>query len=100
MITEYGTGGTCCSGDFVAQGGGWAGEESGKDPRAGYFEFVNGRFELADSPDQHETVRLLKELREYHKEIHNAYKQAEIDSDEDFERLSWLMKENLYSWWD
>jgi len=36
--------------------------ESGKDPRKGYFEFADGRFELAESPDQTETDRLLMEL--------------------------------------
>ena len=65
-----------------------------------YFEFVNGRFELVNSPDQAETDRLLAELSKYHEEIKNAYKQTEADSDNDFERLGQLLKENLYSWWD
>jgi len=65
LVTEYKTGGTGYSGDFVAQGNGWAGRESGKNPREGYFEFVDGRFELTESPDQKETDRLLDE----HKKI-------------------------------
>ena len=100
LITEYENGGTSSGGDFVAQGNGWVGMEAGKDPRKGYFEFVNGRFELVDSPNQAETDRLLAELSKYHEEIKNAYKQAEADSDNDFERLGQLLKENLYSWWD
>lgn len=52
LITEYKAGGSCSSGDFIAQGNGLAGEEAGKDPRKGYFEFVNGRFVLAESPDK------------------------------------------------
>ena len=62
--------------------------------------FFNGKFELNNSPDQTETERLLAELEKYHKEIDNAYRQAEADSDSDFERLGKLLKENLYSWWD
>lgn len=100
LITEYESGGTSFSGDFVAFKDGWVGIESGKDPREGYFEFVEGRFELKDSPDQGETDRLLAEVHKYHEEITAAYKQAEVDSDEDFERLGQLLKENLYSWWD
>lgn len=100
LITKYECGGGSSSGDFVAQGTGWVGKESGADPREGYFEFVNGRFELADSPDPAETERLLAELAEYHKEIGNVYAQATADSDEDFARLGQLLKENLYSWWD
>jgi hypothetical protein len=56
-------GGSFHSGEFVAQGNGWAGMESGKDPREEYFEFVNGKFELAESPDQAETDRAIAELR-------------------------------------
>ena len=88
------------SGDFIAQGNGWAGKESGENPRSGYFEFVNGKFQLAESTDKNETDRLLAELEKYHEELTNAYKQANVDSDEDFERLGQLLKENLYSWWD
>ena len=100
LITEYEDGGGCYSGYFVAQSGGWTGIESGKNPRIGYFEFVQDQFELADSPDQRETDRLLEELQEYRKEIGIAYEQAETDSDNDFENLGLLLKENLYTWWD
>jgi len=99
LITQY-EHSRCYSGDFVGQGNGWVGKESGKDPREGYFEFVNGTFELTESPDQNETIRLLAELAKYHEEIDEAYKQAEVDSDKDFKRLGELLKENLYTWWD
>ena len=100
LITKYADGGTGDSGMFVQQGAGWAGEEAGNDPRRGYFEFAGGRFELAASPDQAETDRLLAELDKYGHEIHDAYKQAEADSNADIDRLAQLLKESLYSWWD
>jgi hypothetical protein len=100
LVTEYENGGTSYSGDFVAQGNGWAGMESGAEPREGYFEFVDGRFELAVSPEQAKTDRLLAEIRQYHEESHTAYEQAEFDSNNDFEKLGQLLKEHLYSWWD
>jgi len=99
LITEY-KASTSVSGDFVAQGNGWVGKESGNNPREGYFEFIDGRFELVASPNQAETDRIIAELREYHQEINNAYNQAEVDSDEDFDRLAKLLKENMYTWWD
>jgi len=99
LITKY-ENSISFGGYFVAQGNGWAGKESGNDPREGYFEFVNGIFELKESPDQVETDRLLAELVKYHEEIDTAYKQAEIDSEKDFEWLAELLKENLYTWWD
>lgn len=100
LITEYQNGGISFNGCFIAQGNGWTGTESGKDPRTGYFEFVNGSFELASSPDPNETSRLLNELARYNGEVESAYEFAEYESDKDFERLSILLKENLYSWWD
>jgi hypothetical protein len=36
----------------------------------------------------------------YEKEVTQAYEQAEMDSVNDFERLSQLLKDNLYSWWN
>ena len=87
-------------GRFVRLGAGWVGEEAGKDPRCGYFEFVGGRFELAANPNPAETDRLLVELDRYGQELHEAYKQAEADSDADFDRLGQILKESLYSWWD
>lgn len=100
LITEYKSGGVSCSGDFVAQGDGWVGIESGMEPREGYFEFVGDRFELANSPNQCKTDKLLAQLRTYYKDTDDAYKQAEIDSNADFDRLGQLLKENLYTWWD
>ena len=100
LITKYKYGGTSTSGDFVRQGDGWAGMEAGKDPRRGYFEFINNRFEVIKSPDQKETDRLLTELDNYYVDIDDAYKQAEQDSDNDFNHLNQLLKENLYTWWD
>ena len=100
LISEYEDGGTSYCGNFLPQGHGWAGKESGNNPREGYFEFVNGRFELADSPNDSETNRILSELARYHSDVSAAYRQAEADSDSDFERLGQLLKDNLYSWWD
>jgi hypothetical protein len=100
LITEYAGGGSCHSGNFVAQGNGWAGVEGGEDPREGYFEFVDCRLELATSPDPAETKRLLEEMGRYHQEMKHANEQADVDSDNDFDRLHQLLKENLYSWWD
>jgi len=100
LITHYKHGGTGSSGDFVAQGDGWTGKEAGNDPREGYFEFADGKFELAKSPDQAETDRLLAELCQYHADTETAYHQAEAESDADFARLAELLRENMYSWWD
>ena len=100
LVTKYVKGGSCFSGNFVAQGNGWVGKESGKDPREGYFEFIDGRFQCIESPDQNETNRLLTQLDKYQEERSNAYKQGHQDSDKDFDRLSKLLKDNLYSWWD
>ena len=100
LITKYEKGGTCISGDFVAQGDGWVGMESGNDPREGYFEFYNGLLELKDSPDKEETDRLIAEVHQYQTDLKTAYENAEKDSDEDLEHLYNLLKENLYSWWD
>ncbi|MDR2560162.1 MAG: hypothetical protein LBC63_00095, partial [Holophagales bacterium] len=97
-IKEYIDGSSYFGGSFVAQGSGWAGMEAGDDGREGYFEFVDGKLELAASPDQHETNRLLEELHQYHQDIQNAFEQAEKDLDEDFDRLHRLLKENLYTW--
>ena len=100
LVTHYKTGDVSYSGDFITYGAGWVGKESGKNPREGYFEFVNGQFMLANSPDQDETDRLLTELSRYHEEMKDAYRQAETDSEKDFEQLNQLLKKNMYSWWD
>jgi hypothetical protein len=84
--------------NFVKQGDGWASITNGG--AKGYFEFVNGRIKSVASPNQDETDKLLDEMERYYKERNNAYRQSEIDSDNDFERLGQLLKENLYSWWD
>ena len=100
IVTHYENGSVGYSGRFVPQGAGWAGIESGSDPRSGYFEFINGRYELTASPDQTETDRILAEIGRYDTEVTQAYEQAEIDSINDFERLNQLLKDNLYSWWN
>jgi hypothetical protein len=100
LITRYKNGGSGSSGDFVAQGVGWTGKEAGANPREGYFEFVNGKFELAQSPDQAETDRLLAQLQQYYADAENAHIQARTESDADFERLAALLREHMYSWWD
>ncbi len=100
LFTEYEDGGLSHGGCFVAQGKGWAGIESGVNPREGYFELIGGRCEPAESPDRQETDRLLDMIRQYEREVKNAYRQAELDSDENFEKLGRLLKDNLYTWWD
>ena len=100
LVTDFIDGSTSYSGRFVSQGDGWVGMESGTNPRSGYFEFVNSLFQLADSPNQVKTDELLDELARYNDDVELAYRQAEEDSDRDFERLHELLKENLYSWWD
>ena len=100
LNANYVRGGSSSSGDFIEQGKGWAGIEGGNDPRKGYFEFFNGRLELAESPDQIETDRLLAQIEEHREELRNAYEQANVDFESDVDRLGQLFKENLYSWWD
>jgi len=100
LVTTYINGGSSHCGDFIVQGNGWAGKESGKNPREGYFEFINGRFQPTESPDQNETNKLVDQLKNYRIDISNAYKQGELDSDKDFDRLGQLLKDNLFSWWD
>jgi len=100
LNTNYESGGSCSSGEFIEQGKGWAGKEGGKDPRKGYFEFFDGRLELTQSPDQDETDRLIAQIEKHREELRNAYKQANIDFESDVDRLGQLLKENLYSWWD
>jgi len=100
LVTKYKNGGSSYCGNFIQQGNGWVGKESGSDPRKGYFEFINGKFQLSESPDQNETNRLLTQLDQYHEDIINAYEQGNNNSDKDFERLGQLLKDNMYSWWD
>ena len=100
LVTIYQEGGSSHSGNFIPQRNGWVGKESGKDPRKGYFEFIDGRFQLVESPNQSETDKLLAQLNNYHEDIQNAYQQGEKNSDNDFERLGQLLKDNLFSWWD
>ena len=100
IITEYESGGSCSSGDFIQQGKGWAGIEAGSDPQRGYFEFIDGRIKLTKSPDQTETDRLIAQIEKHEEELKNAYEQANIDFEADVDRLGQLFKENLYSWWD
>jgi len=97
---EYENGGSSFGGDFIEQDKGWAGIKGGNDPQEGYFEFVNERLTLVESPDQNETNRLLTEIANYNKEIRNAYEQANSDFEKDIDRLGQLLKENLYTWWD
>jgi len=97
---EYENGGSSFGGDFIEQGKGWAGIKSGNEPQEGYFEFVNSRLKLAESPHLNETNRLLTEIVKYNDELRNAYKQANMDFEKDIDRLGQLLKENLYTWWD
>ena len=100
LNTNYESGASSSSGEFIEQGKGWAGIESGNDPRKGYFEFFDGRLELTQSPDQEETDRLIAQIEKHWEELENAYEQANIDFESDVDRLGQLLKENLYSWWD
>lgn len=100
LITRYAAGGSSSSGDFVAYGKGWVGKEAGKNPREGYFEFVDGRFKKVKSPNQTETDKLIAQIEQYYLDIQKAYKLAEADLNRDFERLGLLLKENIYTWWD
>jgi hypothetical protein len=99
LVSKTNTG-TCYSGDFIRQGNGWTGIEAGSNPREGYFEKIEDLYELVESPDKAETKRLLEEIKQYRKDTTEAYRQAETDSDEDFDRLAELFKNHLYSWWD
>ena len=98
LIVEYMNGDVDSGGGFIVQGNGWAGMTDEK--TTGYFEFVNGKLEMTDSPDQCETDRLVNELQEYYTELEAVGTKADTDSDNDFEQLNRLLKENLYSWWD
>ena len=100
LNTRYESGGSCSSGEFIEQGKGWAGIEAGNDPRKGYFEFIDGKFELTKSPDQIETDRLITQIEKHEEELKIAYEQANEDFESDVDRLGKLFKENLYSWWD
>jgi hypothetical protein len=44
--------------------------------------------------------RLLAQLDKYQEEVTNAYKQAEVDVQKDFDKLNRLLKEYMYQWWD
>ena len=100
LNTRYESGGSCSSGEFIEQGKGWAGIESGNDPRKGYFEFIEGKFELTQSPDQETTDRLLAQIEKHSEDLEKAYERANVDFESDVDRLGQLFKENLYSWWD
>jgi len=100
LVSRYKGGGCGFSGRFIPQGNGWAGKEGGKNPREGYFELIDGRYQLVDSPDKNETDRILAEIDRYNEDTSKAYHQAEEDSIMVFDRLCELLKENLYSWWD
>lgn len=98
-ITEY-TNSTSYSGNFVEYKGGWVGRESGKDPRSGYFEFVNGRLAQKPSPNEAETDKLLAQIDSYNQEMSKAYALAKNDNERDFERLHKILKNSMYTWWD
>ena len=100
LITRYAEGGSSSSGDFIAYGKGWVGREGGKDPREGYFEFIDGKFRKIKSPNQAETDKILAQIDQYHVDIQEAYRLAEADLNRDFARLGRLLKENIYTWWD
>jgi hypothetical protein len=103
LITEYSDGSTSCSGDFIAVGNGWAGIEAGANPRRGYFEYVNGKFELTATSDesvQAQVEQSLEQIERYHADLHEAYKNAEIYMENDKNKLGELLSQHFFSWWD
>lgn len=99
LITKYDNS-TSYSGDFYPQGKGWVGMESGSNPRRGYFEFINDRFELVDSPNQTKTNQILEEIVHYHEEVTEGYKQAQINIEKDMKRLGEILNNHFFQWWD
>jgi len=95
--TNYGT---SYNGSFLKQGNGWAGYESGKNPREGYFEFINSVFTLTESPNQNETDKIISRMKQYHIDYKEATKQGKLDKDRDMQRLFKILENNFYSWWD
>jgi hypothetical protein len=103
LITEYSDGSTSCSGDFIALGNGWAGIEAGAAPRRGYFESVNGKFELtaiSDESVQVEVERILAQIESYYADLKEAYENAEKNLEDDKRRLGELLNRHFFSWWD
>lgn len=100
MITEHEDGSVSYSGDFIDYDAGFVGTESGSNPQEGYFELIDGRFELVYGNDLDEVARLLNQIKSYYKERQEAYDLAQQDSDNDFEKLKQLLQDNMYSWWD
>jgi hypothetical protein len=103
LITEYSDGSTSCSGDFTALGNGWAGIESGANPRRGYFECVNGKFELTTISDKSVQAKIeqsLDQIESYHADWKKAIKNSDKCMEDDKRRLGELLSQHFFSWWD
>jgi hypothetical protein len=103
LITDYSDGSTSSSGDFIALGNGWAGIESGANPRRGYFECVNGKMELtaiSDESVQVEVEQTLAQIERYHADWKQAIKNATEYVEDDKKRLGELLSQHFFSWWD
>jgi len=83
-------------GKYTRQGDGWAGIHNGEE---GYYRCVNGYMRFCLSPDQAETDRLIKELIQHTTETREASRRSDKETNEAFERLFKLIRENVYTWW-
>jgi hypothetical protein len=103
LITEYSGGSTSYSGDFIALGNGWVGIEAGANPRRGYFECVNDKFELttiSDESVQAEIEQSLNQIEKYHADWKRAIKNSAKYMEDDKRRLGELLSQHFFSWWD
>jgi ketol-acid reductoisomerase len=103
LITKHSDGCTSYSGEFIALGNGWAGIEAGANPRRGYFECVNGKFELttiSDKSVQAEIEQRLDQIERYHADWKKAIKNSDKCMEDDKRRLGELLNQHFFSWWD
>jgi hypothetical protein len=103
LITDYSDGCTSYSGEFIAVGNGWAGIEAGAAPRRGYFESVNGKFELtaiSGESVQAEVEQSIGQIESYHADLKDAYENAEKNMEDDKRRLGEILSRHFFSWWD
>jgi hypothetical protein len=103
LITEYSDGSTSYSGDFIALGKGWVGIEAGANPRRGYFECVNGKFELTTISDESVQAKIeqsLDQIERYHADWKKAIENSVKNMEDDKRRLGELLNQHFFSWWD
>lgn len=99
MVSKTKTG-VCYSGKFVKFKDGWVGIEGGNNPRKGYFILKDGKFVIANSPNEEESNLLLKQMIQYEKDIKNALQESKECRDKDLNELSAILKEGFFSFWD